>query len=105
MYKTIDEVYEARRNGEIDTEEFWCLVDAFNDAVDLDNDYAEQALEDWANEEEARERYETDSTEEAFKAKQRGEISAVEFYSLLFKKAYRELQEEKQRSALNEYQQ
>ena len=76
MYNTIDEVYEARRNGEIDIEEFQCLVDAFND-----------------------------NTEEAFKAKQRGEISAVEFYSLVFRKAYRELQEEKQRSALNEYQQ
>ena len=37
------------------------------------------------------------STEEAFKAKQRGEITAVEFYSLLFKKAYKELQEEKQK--------
>lgn len=37
------------------------------------------------------------STEEAFKAKQKGEITAVEFYSLLFKKAYKELQEEKQK--------
>ena len=100
MYKTIDEVYEARRNGQIGTEEFWCLIDAFNDAVDLDDDYASQVLEDWANDEEARERYETESTEEAFKAKQRGEISAVEFYSLLFKKAYKELQEEKQQKKL-----
>ena len=102
MYKTIDEAIEARRNGEIDTEEFWCLVDAFNDAVELnDDDYASQVLEDWANDEEARERYETESTEEAFKAKQRGEISAVEFYSLLFKKAYKELQEEKQQRELH----
>ena len=102
MYKTIDEAIEARRNGEIDTEEFWCIVDAFNDAVELnDDDYASQVLEDWANDEEARERYETESTEEAFKAKQRGEISAVEFYSLLFKKAYKELQEEKQQRELH----
>ena len=102
MYKTIDEAIEARRNGEIDTEEFWCIVDAFNNAVELnDDDYASQVLEDWANDEEARERYETESTEEAFKAKQRGEISAVEFYSLLFKKAYKELQEEKQQRELH----
>ena len=70
-YNNIDEVYEARRNGEIDIEEFQCLVGAFNV-----------------------------NTEEAFKAKQRGEISAVEFYSLLFRKAYKELQEEKQQKKL-----
>lgn len=60
MYNTIDEAYEAKRNGEIDTEEFWCLVDAFNNAIELDDDYAEQVLEDWANDEEARERYENE---------------------------------------------
>lgn len=60
-YNNIDEAYEAKRNGEITTEEFWCLVDAFNDAVELnDDDYTAQVLEDWANDEEARERYEND---------------------------------------------
>ena len=61
MYKTVDEAIEARRNGEIDTEEFWCIVDAFNNAVELnDDDYVGQILEDWANDEEARERYENE---------------------------------------------
>lgn len=61
MYNTIDEAYEAKRNGEIDTEKFWCIVDAFNNAVELnDDDYVGQVLEDWANDEEARERYENE---------------------------------------------
>lgn len=47
MYNTIDEAYEAKRNGEIDIEEFQCLVDAFNNAVELnDDDYVGQILED-----------------------------------------------------------
>ena len=61
MYKTVDEAIEARRNGEIDIEEFWTLIDAFNNAVELnDDDYVGQVLEDWANDEESRERYENE---------------------------------------------
>ena len=60
-YNNIDEAIEAKVNGQIGTEEFWCLVDAFNNAIELnDDDYVGQVLEDWARDEESRERYEND---------------------------------------------